>query len=161
MPFAWIQLGIVSLAACINRCPLTTRRPWLANALLPRKGSSTDVCACRARRLPAILGPQPPDVKKPGTKHGGTYVDETHFSYEGGQSKSLLSLIGLWVEDRWRARDPTAPRGRALRHPDGGATPVTITRSGRPMPDGLRGPSTLSSAIAGQIDSAVQSPVQF
>jgi len=32
-------------------------------------------------------------VKKLGAKHGGTYVDGIHFSYEGGQIKSLLSLI--------------------------------------------------------------------
>ncbi len=32
----------MSLAACISRCPSTTRWPWLANSLLPRNGSSTE-----------------------------------------------------------------------------------------------------------------------
>ena len=44
----------MSLAACISRCPSTTRWPWLANSLLPRNGSSTDACAsfiCRKQRI--------------------------------------------------------------------------------------------------------------
>lgn len=32
-------------------------------------------------------------VKRLGTKVGGTYVDGIHFAYEGGQVRSLLSLI--------------------------------------------------------------------
>jgi nucleotide-binding universal stress UspA family protein len=32
-------------------------------------------------------------VRKLGTKHGGTYLDGVHYSYEGGQIRSLLSLI--------------------------------------------------------------------
>src|ERR1700729_2709166 len=33
------------LAACISRWPSTTRWPWLAYRLLPKKGSSTDTLA--------------------------------------------------------------------------------------------------------------------
>jgi menaquinone-dependent protoporphyrinogen IX oxidase len=32
-------------------------------------------------------------VRKLATKEGGTYVDGTHFTYEGGQVRSLLSLL--------------------------------------------------------------------
>ena len=41
---------MMSLAACIRRCPSTTRWPWLANSLLPRNGSSTEACASLACR---------------------------------------------------------------------------------------------------------------
>ena len=39
------QPSMMSLADCISRWPSTTRWPWLANLLLPRKGSSTDAWA--------------------------------------------------------------------------------------------------------------------
>ena len=32
-------------------------------------------------------------VRRRGTKHGGTWVDGIHFRYQGGQVRSLLSLI--------------------------------------------------------------------
>jgi flavodoxin len=32
-------------------------------------------------------------VRRLGSKHGGTFVDGIHFSYEGGQVRSLLSLL--------------------------------------------------------------------
>jgi hypothetical protein len=43
-------------------------------------------------------------VRKLGTKRGGEYVDGTHFSFEGGQVRSLLSLLSYFGagEDRER-----------------------------------------------------------
>ena len=38
----------MSLAACISRCPLTTRSPWLSYSLGGRNRSSTDASACLA-----------------------------------------------------------------------------------------------------------------
>ncbi len=35
-------------------------------------------------------------VRKLGTKQGGEYVDGTHFSYAGGQIRSLLSLLSYF-----------------------------------------------------------------
>jgi menaquinone-dependent protoporphyrinogen IX oxidase len=43
-------------------------------------------------------------VKKLATGHGGKYVDGIHFSYEGGQLKSLLSLISYLGSGEYRER---------------------------------------------------------
>src|SRR4029453_13058633 len=40
----------MSLLACINRCPATTRWPWLVYSLAPTNRLSTDVCASFTRR---------------------------------------------------------------------------------------------------------------
>lgn len=43
-------------------------------------------------------------VKKLATKRGGKYLDGIHFSYEGGQVKSLLSLISYLGSGEYRDR---------------------------------------------------------
>jgi hypothetical protein len=43
-------------------------------------------------------------VKKLGTKKGGTYLDGTHFSYEGGQIRSLLSLLSYMGTGEYREK---------------------------------------------------------
>jgi hypothetical protein len=43
-------------------------------------------------------------VKKLATKRGGKFLDAIHFSYEGGQVKSLLSLISYLGSGEYRNR---------------------------------------------------------
>jgi menaquinone-dependent protoporphyrinogen IX oxidase len=43
-------------------------------------------------------------VKKLGTERGGNYVDGTHFSFAGGQIRSLLSLISYFGKGENRER---------------------------------------------------------
>src|SRR4051794_30117116 len=43
-------------------------------------------------------------VRRLGGKHGGQYVDGIHFSYEGGQVRSLLSLISYLGSGEYRER---------------------------------------------------------
>jgi hypothetical protein len=43
-------------------------------------------------------------VRKLGTKRGGEYVDGTHFSFEGGQVRSLLSLLSYFGAGENRER---------------------------------------------------------
>lgn len=43
-------------------------------------------------------------VKKLGTERGGEYVDGTHFSFAGGQVRSLLSLISYFGKGENRER---------------------------------------------------------
>lgn len=43
-------------------------------------------------------------VKRLGTKHGGKFVDGIHFSYQGGQVRSLLSLISYLGSGEYRDR---------------------------------------------------------
>jgi hypothetical protein len=43
-------------------------------------------------------------VRRLGTKHGGVFVDGIHFSYEGGQVRSLLSLISYLGSGEYRDR---------------------------------------------------------
>ena len=43
-------------------------------------------------------------VKKLGTKRGGTYLDGVHFSYQGGQIRSLMSLISYLGSGEYRAK---------------------------------------------------------
>jgi menaquinone-dependent protoporphyrinogen IX oxidase len=43
-------------------------------------------------------------VKKMGTKQGGEYVDGIHFAYEGGQVRSLLSLLSYFGKGENRER---------------------------------------------------------
>jgi menaquinone-dependent protoporphyrinogen IX oxidase len=43
-------------------------------------------------------------VKKLATKHGGKYVDSAHFAYEGGQIKSLFSLLSYLGTGEYRDR---------------------------------------------------------
>ena len=57
---------MMSLAACIRRWPSTTRWPWLANALAPRNGSSTDASAslaCRKQRVLVVAAEQQDDPR--------------------------------------------------------------------------------------------------
>ncbi len=43
-------------------------------------------------------------VRKVGTKQGGEYVDGTHFSYAGGQIRSLLALLSYFGKGENRER---------------------------------------------------------
>lgn len=43
-------------------------------------------------------------VKKLGTKHGGEWVDGIHFSFAGGQLRSLLSLLSYFGKGENRER---------------------------------------------------------
>jgi hypothetical protein len=43
-------------------------------------------------------------VRKLGTEQGGEYVDGTHFSYAGGQIRSLLSLFSFFGKGENRER---------------------------------------------------------
>jgi menaquinone-dependent protoporphyrinogen IX oxidase len=43
-------------------------------------------------------------VKKLGTKHGGEWVDGTHFSFAGGQVRSLLALLSYFGKGENRER---------------------------------------------------------
>jgi menaquinone-dependent protoporphyrinogen IX oxidase len=43
-------------------------------------------------------------VRRLGTKHGGEYVDGAHFRYQGGQVRSLLSLISYLGSGKYRKR---------------------------------------------------------
>jgi multimeric flavodoxin WrbA len=43
-------------------------------------------------------------VKRRGTKAGGTYVDGIHFRYQGGQVRSLLSLISYLGSGEYREK---------------------------------------------------------
>jgi hypothetical protein len=43
-------------------------------------------------------------VKKLANRHGGKYVDGVHFAYEGGQIKSLLSLLSYLGSGKYRDR---------------------------------------------------------
>jgi hypothetical protein len=43
-------------------------------------------------------------VKKLGTKQGGEYVDGIHFSFAGGQIRSLLSLLSYFGKGENRER---------------------------------------------------------
>ena len=43
-------------------------------------------------------------VKRMGTKQGGSYTDGIHFRYQGGQARSLLSLISYLGSGEYRER---------------------------------------------------------
>jgi hypothetical protein len=43
-------------------------------------------------------------VRRLGTKRGGTFVDGIHFRYEGGQVRSLLSLLSYLGSGEYRKR---------------------------------------------------------
>jgi menaquinone-dependent protoporphyrinogen IX oxidase len=43
-------------------------------------------------------------VKKLGRKHGGDYADTIHFQYQGGQIRSLLSLLSYMGTGEYRKR---------------------------------------------------------
>lgn len=43
-------------------------------------------------------------VKRLGTEHGGKYIDGIHFAYQGGQIRSLLSLISYLGSGEYRDR---------------------------------------------------------
>ena len=43
-------------------------------------------------------------VRRLGTQHGGEFVDAVHFRYEGGQLRSLLSLISYLGSGVYRER---------------------------------------------------------
>lgn len=43
-------------------------------------------------------------VRRLGTKRGGTYVDGIHFRYQGGQVRSLLSLLSYLGSGQYRER---------------------------------------------------------
>jgi hypothetical protein len=58
-----------------------------------------DVVVCRR-----YWGGNHPTVEKLGVKGGGEYVDGIHFTYAGGQIRSLLSLISYLGSGTYRAR---------------------------------------------------------
>ena len=41
-------------------------------------------------------------VRRPGTERGGEFVDGVHFRYEGGQVRSLLSLVSYLASGEYR-----------------------------------------------------------
>jgi hypothetical protein len=43
-------------------------------------------------------------VRRLGTKHGGVYADGIHFRYQGGQARSLLSLLSYLGSGEYRDR---------------------------------------------------------
>ena len=43
-------------------------------------------------------------VRRFGTKHGGVYADGIHFRYQGGQVRSLLSLLSYLGSGKYRER---------------------------------------------------------
>jgi hypothetical protein len=43
-------------------------------------------------------------VRRLGTQHGGTFADGIHFRYQGGQVRSLLSLLSYLGSGRYRER---------------------------------------------------------
>lgn len=43
-------------------------------------------------------------VRKMGTAKGGTYVEGTHYAYQGGQVRSLLSLVSYLGSGKYRER---------------------------------------------------------
>jgi hypothetical protein len=43
-------------------------------------------------------------VRKLGTRQGGTYVDGTHFTFAGGQVRSLLALLSYFAKGESRER---------------------------------------------------------
>jgi hypothetical protein len=43
-------------------------------------------------------------VRRLGTKRGGAWIDGIHFRYQGGQVRSLLSLISYLGSGEYRAR---------------------------------------------------------
>jgi hypothetical protein len=43
-------------------------------------------------------------VRRLGTKHGGVYADGIHFRYQGGQVRSLLSLLSYLGSGEYRKR---------------------------------------------------------
>jgi hypothetical protein len=79
-----------------------------SNPLLPGVGHGKPGAkrqAVRRRRLlPPVLAAQPQTVRRLGTKHGGVFADGIHFRYQGGQVRSLLSLLSYLGsgEDRKR-----------------------------------------------------------
>jgi hypothetical protein len=44
------------------------------------------------------------EVRKRGTKRGGSYIEGTRFTYEGGQVRSLLSLLSYFGKGEMRDR---------------------------------------------------------
>ena len=55
------------------------------------------------------------EVRKLGTAGGGTYVDGIRFQYEGGQIRSLLSLLSYFGKgERIETRTQALPKGEAL-----------------------------------------------
>ena len=66
----------MSLVACISRCPVTTRSPWLENSLGPRNSSSTDASAsficrnsgsCPSRPISSAIHARVPTLPTPTT----------------------------------------------------------------------------------------------
>ena len=58
----------------------------------------------RLRRLPPLLEHQPQGGQEARDAQGGEYVDGIHFTYEGGQIRSLLSLLSYFGKGEMRER---------------------------------------------------------
>ena len=43
-------------------------------------------------------------VRKLGTRHGGSYIDGIHFTFAGGQVRSLVALVSYLRTGKMRAR---------------------------------------------------------
>jgi menaquinone-dependent protoporphyrinogen IX oxidase len=84
-------------------------------------------------------------IRRLGTKRGGSFVDGIHFRYEGGQVRSLLSLLSYLGSGEYRERylgvkipptnHPRPPaangqgiRGQTRKPPAGSAEPQRSTR---------------------------------
>ena len=55
-------------------------------------------------RVPPVLAAQPQDRAEARDKRGGEYVDGVHLRYEGGQARSLLSLLSYLGSGEYRDR---------------------------------------------------------
>src|SRR5277367_2817647 len=85
---------------------------WLSTDLPIRSYLESDAAgpALDGRRFAAFVvcrrywGHNLRTVKKLGVEKGGKYVDGTHFSYQGGQIKSLLSLLSYLGTGEYRDR---------------------------------------------------------
>jgi len=85
---------------------------WLSTDLPIRSYLESDAAGTllRGRQFAAFVvcrrywGHNLRTVKRLGTEKGGKYVDGTHFSYQGGQIKSLFSLLSYLGTGEYRDR---------------------------------------------------------
>ena len=79
-----------------------------AAALVPEIGRGAQGPGRKALRglcgLPPVLEHQLEEVRTLGTSQGGEYLDGIRFTYEGGQIRSLLSLLSYFGKGEMRER---------------------------------------------------------
>ena len=91
-------------------------------------------------------------VRKLGTKQGGEYVDGTHFSYAGGQIRSLLALLSYFGKGENRERY------LGVKIPESNLKPDYREQAGafaNKLADGLSGTNGAAAAPARASDSVV------